>query len=321
MIQKHILTAMSPLKISFLYLLISFQFPAFSQNDIKLASPDQNIIFQFRTSNNIPEYQVIYKGKILINYSSLTLSFLNDTTFGSKFKAGKPVYKDGEDNYTLVVGKNKNVHDYYKEVRIPLQEDGNKGRLINIIIRAFNDGLAFRYEFPEHDNWKSYTLTDENTTFNLAGNPSITALFLPNFTTSHEGRYTTLPFSLIKNDTLMDMPVLLQFPDHVYMAITEAELVDYAGMYLVKQNGILISQLSPLPEQNLIKVKADLPHQTPWRVLFISDKVGTLIESNILTSLNEPCKIKDVSWIEPGKTDFHWWNGDISPGHDFRPWN
>ena len=183
---------MIPIKISFLYLLISFQFPAFSQNDIKLASPDQNIIFLFKTSNNIPEYQVIYKGKILINYSSLTLSFLNDATFGSKFKVGKPVYKDGEDNYTLVVGKNKNVHDYYKEVRIPLKEDGNKNRLVNLLVRAFNDGLAFRYEFPEQGNWKSYTLTDENTTFNLAGNPSITALLLPNFTTSHEGRYTTL---------------------------------------------------------------------------------------------------------------------------------
>ena len=310
---------MIPIKILLLYLMISFHFSSFPQNDIKLASPDKNISFKFKTFNNIPEYQVSYKGKILINYSILNLSFLNEKFFGSQYKAGNPVYRDGQDDYSLVVGKNKKVHDFYKEVMIPLKENGNKNRIVNLVIRAFNDGLAFRYEFPEQGNWKSYTLTDENTTFNLAGNPSITALLLPNFTTSHEGRYTTLPFNQIKNDTLMDMPALIQFPGPVYMGITEAELVDYAGMYLVKHNGILKSQLSALPKQTLIKVKANLPHQTPWRVLLISDNAGTLIESNILTSLNEPCKIQDVSWIEPGKTDFHWWNGDVSPDTTFAP--
>jgi alpha-glucosidase len=97
------------------------------------------------------------------------------------------------------------------------------------------------------------------------------------------------------------------------MAITEAALLDYAGMYLVKHNNRLQSALSPLPGQTNIKVKASLPHNSPWRVLLISDKIGTLIESNILTSLNESCKIKDVSWIKPGKTTFPWWNGNVVP--------
>jgi alpha-glucosidase len=92
-------------------------------------------------------------------------------------------------------------------------------------------------------------------------------------------------------------------------------------MYLIKHNGVLKSQLSPLPGQDEIKVKADLPHHSPWRVLMISDRIGALIESNILTSLNEPCKIKDISWIKTGKTTFPWWNGSIIPDTSFAPGN
>jgi len=119
--------------------------------------------------------------------------------------------------------------------------------------------------------------------------------------------------SNIKEDTLLDMPALFQFPNNIYMAITEAALLDYAGMYLIKHKGIICSQLSPLPGLNGIKVKANLPHKSPWRVMLISDRVGALIESNIITSLNEPTAIKDVSWIKPGTTTFPWWNGTIIP--------
>jgi alpha-glucosidase len=97
------------------------------------------------------------------------------------------------------------------------------------------------------------------------------------------------------------------------MAITEASLLDYAGMYLVKHNGMLTSRLSPLPGGGGICVEASLPHHSPWRVLLISDRVGALIESNLITDLNEPCKIKDTSWIKPGKSTFPWWNGNVTP--------
>jgi alpha-glucosidase len=168
-------------------------------------------------------------------------------------------------------------------------------------------------------SWDNYTLTNENTNFNLTGNPTTTAGYLENFTTSHEHRYSVLPLNEIKNDTLIDVPALFTFPQKIYMAITEADLLDYAGMCLIKHNGILTSQLTPLPNQTLIKVKAILPHHTPWRVMMISDQVGDLIASNILTNLSEPCAIKDLSWLAPGKATFHWWNGDISPDTTWEP--
>ena len=112
---------------------------------------------------------------------------------------------------------------------------------------------------------------------------------------------------------MLDLPATFEFSNHIYVAVTEAALLDYAGMYLSKHDGVLTSKLSPWPDQTTIKVKATIPHVTPWRVMLISDRIGALIESNLITDLNAPCKIQDVSWIKPGKSTFHWWNGDVVP--------
>ena len=304
--------------LTFLFLLI-LSLPTFAQKKIRLKSPDGNIIFSFQLTDSLPVYSTTFKGKAIIKSSSLSLSFAKGGDFGKGLIINKPVFRKGEDDYSLVVGKTKKVHDYYDEVTIPLQEHNGDMRLINLIVRVFNDGLAFRYDIPKQKGWASYSLTSENTTFHLEGDPNVLAGYLENYTTSHEARHEMMPLSKVKSDTLMDVPVLFEFPEKIYMAITEAQLVDYAGMYLMKHDGIIVSKLSPLPRQEKIKVKAELPHQSPWRVMLISDRVGALIESNILTSLNEPCKIDDVSWIKPGKTTFHWWNGDVTPDTTFAP--
>jgi alpha-glucosidase len=257
-------------------------------------------------------YSVAFKGKNIVDYSSLSLQFDNGN-FKNNLKFNKPVFRDTIEKYELVVGKTKHVQAHYKEVVIPLEETISPFKKINIVVRAFDDGLAFRYEFPLQQNRSTYTLLEENTTFKLSGNPTVHALFLPNYTTSFEGLYSTLLLSKVIEDTLMTMPTLFEFPGNTYLAITEAALLDYAGMYLSKHNGVLTSKLSPLPNQTAIKVKATLPHKSPWRVLMISDRVGALIESNIITSLNEPNKITDVSWIKPGISTFPWWNGNVVP--------
>ena len=292
---------------------------SFSQKIIQIKSPDKNIVFSFTLTKNSPVYEVVYKGKKLVDKSSLGLAFKEDGTFAEGLVAGKPIFKTGDETYDLVVGKTKTIHSHYNEVTLPLTQSNAQKKLVNFVVRVFNDGAAFRYEFPTQSNWKNYTLTDEQTTFNLSQNPQVLTLFRKNYTTSHEGFYDSLRLSQVKPDTLMDLPTLFQYPDNIYMAITEANLRNYAGMYLAKKKGILTTMLSPLPGQTTIKVKAILPHHTPWRVMTISDRVGALIESNLLTNLNEPSIIKDISWIKPGKTSFHWWNGDITPDTTFAP--
>jgi len=290
-----------------------------AQNKINVSSPNKDLAFSFALKSRHPGYSISYKNKILIEQSTLGLTFAGNDFFGNDIKTGKIIISDGTDDYTLPEGKTSKVYDTYKEAAIPMQETKGKKRLIFLRVRVFNDGVAFRYEVPEQSNWHHYTLTDENTSFNLDGNPTARVAFLENFTTAHEHRYNVLQLKEIKDDTLMDMPALFTFPGKVYMAITEANLLDYAGMSLTKHNGILVSQLSPLPGQFVNKVKADLPHNSPWRVMMISDRPGALIESNILTDLAEPCKIKDLSWLKPGKATFHWWNGDISPDTTWEP--
>lgn len=277
---------------------------------IDLQSPDGEIIFSFFIKSGYPSYSVSFKGKILAEDSKLSLEFKESGEFGRNLTVDKPDYRSIDETYELVVGKTKTARNFCNEVNISLAEKEAPCRKVNLVVRVFNDGIAFRYEFPKQKKWKYASLIDENTAFNLSGNPMVLTLFLPNFLTSHEGLYSNLPLDEIKEDTLMDLPALFNFHG-IFMAITEAALVDYAGMYLVNDNGALKSKLSPLPGQPGISVKASLPFKSPWRVMMISDQIGDLFESDILTNLNEPCKIKDTKWIKPGKTTWPWWNGTV----------
>jgi alpha-glucosidase len=300
------------MKFLFRFVLLMMPLPLLAHKKIQLASPNGHIEFHFKLVDKTPVYTVLFNGKTLVGQSKLSLRF-DDGLFENNLKLNKPVFRNGSEQYELLVGKAKQVNTQYKEVTLSLEETKQPFRKINIVVRVFDDGLAFRYEYPQQKNRAAYTLLEENTTFDLAGDPMVHALLLPGYITSHEGLYTHLPLSSVQSDTLMDMPALFQFPGNIYMAITEAALLDYAGMYLMKQQGRLVSKLSPLPGQTAVKVKAGFPHHSPWRVLMIGDRIGTLIESNMLTSLNEPSKISDISWIKPGKTTFPWWNGNVTP--------
>lgn len=358
-----------------------------------LYSPNGKIRFSFGLTDSCPTYSVWYGNTPLIARSPLTLVFRESGNgrgesadaargvarvsgnvlwvFGPGLQLLRSTHREGEDDYSLPIGKNSSVHDRFNESTIPLQELNGRHRKLILVVRLYNDGLAFRWVFPRQPHWSSYELVAENTGFRVAGDPLVQASFLPNYTSSHEGRYTRLPFSDIRSDSLMDAPVFLEFPGGLYMAITEARLVNYAGMYLMKDKGLLRSELSPLPAaagsaesgaasvghaapanpaapagivsltnpgpaaidadksipvsvqaaalSKAIRVKAILPHRTPWRVLFIGPRPGAFLESNLLTDLNDPCAIKDRSWLRPGKTDFHWWNGDVVPDTTFPP--
>jgi alpha-glucosidase len=309
----------STIKTAF-FLLLLIAPGAFAKN-ITVTSPDKKIAFSLDKDKAGLIYRLSYKGQMLVDNSRMSISFKQGGTFGKNIRLGKPEFKTMEETYDLVAGKASHIHSLSNEVTVPVTETGGLKRQLNIEIRLFNDGAAFRYVIPAKSGLQQVEITDEADSFNLAQNPTALTLFRENYTTSHEGLYDRLPLSKIKPDTLMDLPALFEYPKGIYLAVTEANLLDYAGMYLVKHNGVLQSSLSPLPHQRDIKVIARLPHNSPWRVMMISDRVGALIESNILTSLSEPCRIKDLSWIKPGKTTFPWWNGNVTPDTSFAPGN
>ena len=299
-----------------IFFLVIGNLSLFAHKSVQLTSPNGKLKFSLTLEREHPVYDIQYQKQALVQNSPLSLVFDNGA-FGEGLKMNKPVFSTKEETYELIVGKSKTVHSLSKEVVIPLEETTAPFRKINLVVRAFNDGIAFRYEFPEQPNWKSYVMYDENTAFNVVDNPKFLGMYLPSYQTSHEATYSHVKYEEIKERNLMDMPALFEYPNHIFMAITEAAVRDYAGMYLWKENGCLQGKLSPKLNQEQIKVEASLPHQSPWRVFMISDRVGALIESDLLTNLNEPCKIEDTSWIKPGKTTFTWWNGNVTPDTTF----
>jgi alpha-glucosidase len=295
---------------------------SFAKSPITIASPDGRIKFWLNTDDNGLYYKIAYKGILMMDVSRMNISFKEGGAFNHNLLITAPNPEKLTEDYELITGKASKIHSECNRVIIPVTEQTGAKRTLNIEIRVFNDGAAFRYVIPKQDKWAGMiNITDELNTFNLTQNPTVTTLLRENYTTSHEGIYTKTSLNNLKADTLMDLPALFEFPKGLYMAITEAALIDYAGMYLIKHNNVLETRLSPLPHQTYLKVKATLPHNSPWRVMMISDKPGAFIESNILTNLNEPCKIKDVSWIKPGKTTFPWWNGNAVPDTNFAPGN
>jgi len=295
---------------------------SFANKVLTVTSPDNQIKFSLSCDNGGLYYRVVYKGTLMVDKSRLNIVFKEGGGFDHNLVIGSAHPERLTEDYTLLIGKTSKVHSECNRILVPVSEQTGARRKLNIEIRVFNDGAAFRYVIPKQVNGPAMVnITDELASFNLTQDPMATVLLRENYTTSHEGLYTKTPLGLLKADTLMDVPALFEFPKGLYMAITEANLHDYAGMYLIKYNGMLESRLSPLPHQTEMKVRATLPHNSPWRVMMISDKPGAFIESNILTNLSEPCKIKDVSWLKPGKTTFPWWNGDVVPDSINAPGN
>ena len=292
-----------------------------AQQNLSLSSPAGKLKFSLKVTPENISYEVNYKKQPLVENSSLGFNF-DSGEFGSNLKVGKVRRKSIDETYELVVGKVSTARNHCNEMVVPLQEKVSPGRLINLVVRAFNDGIAFRYEFPEQEGWNSYVMYDEKTQFRLSGNPMALLMYLPGYINTHEGVYTHTGYDKIAKKRLIEMPVTLEFENGVFMSITEAAIRDYAGMYLVKEKDAFAGKLSPRLGQEKIKVEInEFPHRTPWRVISVSDRIGGLLETNILTSLNEPCKIEDTSWIKPCRTTFTWWNGNVVPDSTFSPGN
>ncbi len=213
-----------------------------------------------------------------------------------------------DEQYSSITGKASVVRNRFNEATFLLQEKEGSHRKIELIVRVYDDGLAYRYLVPKQTSLASFNVKEESTEFIPSGNPDAFTLPLHSFHTPYEEYYQYSKLAAIKDGTIVGFPLLLQYPK-VSMAFTEADLTDYAGLYFLPTKGALVGHLSPRPDGSGLAVKSSLPHRTPWRVVMLGRRPERLIESNIVANLNPPCAIKDTSWIHPGKTTFPWWNG------------
>ena len=303
------------------FMVISVYAWSFSPAPLRLFSPDKKIVFEFEIRQGKPGYSVRYEGRRVIDFSILNLVFKNGS-LENGVRLVNSVRMDSAEQYTLMTGRSSAANDSFRQISLFLKELHEPMRDFVLQVRAFNDGIAFRYEFPKTGE-DSLILAEEKDEFQIAGNPATHALILDGFENAHEGNYIRRAYSDLPTDSLMDMPILFSFSDSIYLAITEAALLDYAGMYLVKTKSGLESKLSPDPSRPGFAVTALLPHLSPWRVLLISRRAGKFLETNLLTDLSPPNRMNDLSWLKPGKTTFPWWNGNVTadtlnaPGNNF----
>lgn len=297
-----------------------------SEKDNIILSPDGKlkIVISLKNSTvgeSFPVYSILFKGQPVITDSELGMKFSGTDTFKYNLKVNNVILREKNEEYPVNFGKTKTAVNNYREMDIVFEERDGLKRLMHIIFRAYNDGVAFRYFIPEEKNLKNFTITEELTTLSFEQDPKATYLTFDKYTNSHEGLYKTSLLSQIPSGaTLIDLPITFEVSDSIYVAITEANVRNYPGMYLVKDKvsgNILHCSLSPLPHQTIDKVKASAPMKSPWRTIMIADKVGKLIESNLIDNLNEPCAIGDISWIKTGKTTWPWWNGTTANNVNF----
>ncbi|HDS1579075.1 TPA: glycoside hydrolase family 97 protein [Stenotrophomonas maltophilia] len=200
-------------------------------------------------------------------------------------------------------GERRLTRNHYNELTVQLAESTGSKRRLDVVFRVYDDGLGFRYVFPEQPNLHEAIIDDELTEFAIA--QESTAWWIPAGEPIHyEYLYQRTP---LREVPLVHTPMTLRSRDGLHVAIHEAALVDYAGMWLRRTEGQrLRAQLSPSAEG--WKVRRTLPFATPWRTLQIADRAGGLVESDLILNLNEPNALGDVSWVKPAKYLGVWWS-------------
>jgi alpha-glucosidase len=267
------------------------------------------------------QYRVWLREQPIVLNSHVVLRFANGETLGDDCEVTGVERREVDSTFQQHPGKRRTVVDRCREATISLRENDGAGTRWQMIVRAYDDGIALRYAIPDQPNWKSFELIDERTEFALPENAVVTALPLASFTTSHENRYETRPVAELPEQQLFGLPLLVEIPDVGWAAILEANLTDHAGMYLAKSaaGDTFVSRLSPRVDNPNLAVRAALPHQSPWRVVLVGNRLEALVDSDTLLKLNEPRAIGDVAWIKPGKTTFPWWNGFFEENVSFSP--
>ena len=283
---------------------------AFAQNSVQ--SPSGDIELSLSAEGGALSYTVSFHGRPVILKSALGLEIEDQPALGTGVRITGARRGAIDETYNMLHGKSNPVRNVARTLAVDVEETHAPLRRFSMEARAYDDGVAFRYVLPNQSPLPALRLTAERTEFQLAKDATTYPLLLESFQTPYEDGYHIMPLSGIHKDSLIGLPLLAELPGVAWVAITEADIENYSGMYLM-HNGhdprSLVSRLAPSIDEPGICVTAATPARSPWRVLMIADQPGRLIESNIVINLNPPPAIADTSWIKPGKTAWDWWSG------------
>lgn len=292
---------------------------------IETTSPDGKIKLKFVLSDkDRAGYFIEFNNHRVIDTSIVGFDFNETESFDENLEIINSYTSSFDETWETIWGEQRFVRNNYNELKVELKEKGELARRCFIVFRVFNDGVGFRFEFPEQENLNDAIILDENTQFKLTGDH--TTWWSPGDWDIYEHLFNTTKFSEIDalskrgNEALaqtyipenaVNLPVTMKTADGIFISILEANLTDYADMTLKVDKENLLFQSELVGNDSGIKVKTKTPFVTPWRLILIGDEAGDLVSSRTILNLNEPNKLEDVSWIKPTKYVGIWWEMHI----------
>jgi len=287
-----------------------------------LQSPNKNLTLTFSlTKTGVPVYELFYKNKAVIKSSNLGIETKDIASFTEGFSMKDSKTTTFDETWQPVWGEQKNIRNNYNELAVTIEQKSVQNRFIIIRFRLFNDGLGFRYEFPEQSNLTYFVIKEEKTQFALAGNHK--AFWLPGDFDTQEYSTVTSKLSEVRSKmknaitsnasqypfspTGLQTPLMMKSDDGLYINIHEAALVDYSCLSLELDDKTMVLNAFLTPDAQGNKGYLQAPTQTPWRTIVVSDDARDILASKLILNLNEPTKYEDVSWIKPVKYVGVWW--------------
>ena len=284
-------------------------------------SPDGNVVLSFSLkADGTPTYKMTYKGKPVINESTLGFTLKKDEPLTNHFKVVSDSKSTFKETWKPVWGEEKEILNHYNELLVQLKQD-KTNRLMNIRFRVYNEGVGFRYEFPTQKELTYFVIAEENTQFAMTGDH--TAWWIPGDYDTQEYDYNESKLSEIRglmkqsmtdnvsqyvfSPTGVQTALMMKTKDGLYINLHEAALVDYALMNLNLDDKNFIFQSWLTPDAKGDKGYLYTPTKSPWRTIMVSDDARNILASRLILNLNDPCALADTSWIKPVKYIGVWW--------------
>jgi len=286
--------------------------PAAGQT-LEVVSPDgANRVVVALDRQGVPNYTVQRRGELILAPAPIALDLDRDMLGWGMAVTGSEA-SSADTRYKIVLGKAAEGRDHYSQRIVHLQERGGAKRRMDIILRAYDDGIAFRMLVPVQPATAAAVVRYERTGFYFPQPWKCWGFNVGRFGSSHEGEFDPVDTTRLRDHNLFDVPFACETGKGAF-AIAEADLIDFAAMYLTGRGdggpGLQV-KLSPSLDDPRIAAHTRIgsPIVTPWRVVMLADRLGALQESTLLTSLSSPSRIEDTSWIQPGLTSWDWWSG------------
>ncbi len=289
-------------------------------NAVEVKSPDGKVAVDFDVKNGVPTYSMTFDGKTVIKPSTLGLELVNANDLMDGFKIVGSETSAFDETWQPVWGETKDIRNHYNELLVKLRQTSTD-RFMNLRFRVYDDGMGFRYEFPQQKNLVYFVVKDEHSQFAMNGDH--TAWWIPGDYDTQEYDYTESRLSQIRglmegaitdnasqtqfSPTGVQTSLQMKTDDGLYINLHEAALVDYSCMHLNldDKNMVFESWLTLDAQGNKGHLQA--PAKTPWRTVIVSDDARDMLSSNLILNLNEPCVYTDTSWIKPVKYVGVWW--------------